>query len=102
RHSPWKLSSWTELLPSNEFGPVIAEQRFFSTSIVGIKALRHRHWVTSRLQLRRRNTTTAERLLTLLVESGIIYCLSGITVLIATVIRLPFGTPGDVYTPVNV
>ncbi|KAK0461718.1 uncharacterized protein EV420DRAFT_1526815 [Desarmillaria tabescens] len=74
----------------------------FSTSIVGIKAWHHRHWVTSELQMRRRNITVAERVLTLLVESGIIYCLSGITVLIATVIRLPFGTLGDVYTPVNV
>ncbi|PBK66936.1 hypothetical protein ARMSODRAFT_938665 [Armillaria solidipes] len=74
----------------------------FSTSIVGIKAWHHRHWVTSELQLRRRNTTTAERILALLVESGIIYCFSAITVLIATVIRLPFGTLGDVYTPVNV
>ncbi|PBL02983.1 hypothetical protein ARMGADRAFT_1058229 [Armillaria gallica] len=73
-----------------------------STSIVGIKAWHHRHWVTSELQLKRKNITTAERILALLVESGIIYCLSGAMVLIATVIRLPFGTLGDVYTPVNV
>ncbi|SJL02427.1 uncharacterized protein ARMOST_05754 [Armillaria ostoyae] len=73
-----------------------------STSVVGIKAWRHRHWVTSELQLKRNNITTAGRIFTLLVESGIIYCLSGAMVLIATVIRLPFGTLGDVYTPVNV
>ncbi|KAK0491422.1 hypothetical protein IW261DRAFT_1413728 [Armillaria novae-zelandiae] len=73
-----------------------------STSVVGIKAWRHRHWVTSELQVKRKNITTAERVFALLVESGIIYCLSGLMVLIATVIRLPFGTLGDVYTPVNV
>ncbi|KAK0444378.1 hypothetical protein EV421DRAFT_1800763, partial [Armillaria borealis] len=74
----------------------------FSTSIIGIKAWYHRHWVTSELQLKRKNITTAERIFALLVESGIIYCLSGLVVLIATVIRLPDGTLGDVYTPVNV
>ncbi|KAK0209242.1 hypothetical protein DFS33DRAFT_519543 [Desarmillaria ectypa] len=74
----------------------------FSTSIVGIKAWHHRQWVTSELQMRRRKMTVAERVFTLLVESGIIYCLCGITVLIATMIRLPFGTLGDIYTPVNV
>ncbi|PBL02978.1 hypothetical protein ARMGADRAFT_955675 [Armillaria gallica] len=74
----------------------------FSTSIIGIKAWHHRHWVTSELQLKRKNITTAERVFALLVESGIIYCLSGLVVLIATVIKLPDGTLGDVYTPVNV
>ncbi|KAK0491421.1 hypothetical protein IW261DRAFT_1437574 [Armillaria novae-zelandiae] len=74
----------------------------FSTSVVGIKAWHHRHWVTSELQLRRRKITTAERVFTLLVESGIIYCFSGLTVLVATLIRLPYGTLGDVYTPVNI
>ncbi|KAK0499653.1 hypothetical protein EDD18DRAFT_1349847 [Armillaria luteobubalina] len=73
-----------------------------STSIVGIKAWRHRHWVKSELQAKGKNITTAERVFALLVESGIIYCLSGLMVLIATVVRLPFGTLGDVYTPVNV
>ncbi|KAK0243211.1 hypothetical protein EDD85DRAFT_761205 [Armillaria nabsnona] len=76
-----------------------------STSVVGIKA-----WSASSLFLTiigsdlisRKNITTAQRVFTLLVESGIIYCLSGAMVLIATVIRLPFGTLGDVYTPVNV
>ncbi|KAK0444380.1 hypothetical protein EV421DRAFT_2018673, partial [Armillaria borealis] len=74
----------------------------FSTSIIGIKAWHHRHWVTSELLLKRKNITTAERIFALLVESGIIYCLSGAMVLIATLIRLPDGTLGDVYTPVHV
>ncbi|SJL02425.1 uncharacterized protein ARMOST_05752 [Armillaria ostoyae] len=74
----------------------------FSTSIIGIKAWHHRHWVTSELQLKRKNITTAERILALLVESGIIYCFSGAMVLIATLIQLPDGTLGDVYTPVHV
>ncbi|KAK0230369.1 hypothetical protein IW262DRAFT_1453287 [Armillaria fumosa] len=54
------------------------------------------------LQLRRRKITTAERIFTLLVESGIIYCFSGLTVLVTSLIRLPYGTLGDVYTPVNI
>ncbi|KAK0243186.1 hypothetical protein EDD85DRAFT_900395 [Armillaria nabsnona] len=74
----------------------------FSTSIIGVKAWRYRHWVTSELQLKRKNTTTAERILTLLVESGIVYCLSGLMILITAVIRLPDGTLGDLYTPVTV
>ncbi|PBK66931.1 hypothetical protein ARMSODRAFT_959602 [Armillaria solidipes] len=74
----------------------------FSTSIIGIKTWHHRHWVTSELQLKRKNITAAERIFALLVESGIIYCLSGAMVLIATLIRLPDGTLGDVYTPVHV
>ncbi|KAK0499654.1 hypothetical protein EDD18DRAFT_1329813 [Armillaria luteobubalina] len=74
----------------------------FSTSIVGIKAWHHRHWIISELQLKRRKITTAEQIFTLLVESGIIYCFSGLTVLVASLIRLPYGTLGDVYTPVNI
>ncbi|KAK0189543.1 hypothetical protein F5146DRAFT_629836 [Armillaria mellea] len=74
----------------------------FSTSIVGIKARRHRHWVSSELQMKQRNITVAERVFTLLAESGIIYCLAGIMLLIATTIQLPFGTLGDIYAPVGV
>ncbi|KAK0230367.1 hypothetical protein IW262DRAFT_397172 [Armillaria fumosa] len=74
----------------------------FSTSIIGIKAWHNRHWITSELPLKRKNITTSERIFALLVESGIIYCLSGLVVLIATLIRLPDGALGDVYTPVNV
>ncbi|PBL02976.1 hypothetical protein ARMGADRAFT_1159441 [Armillaria gallica] len=73
-----------------------------STSVVGIKAWRHRHWVISELQLKGKNITTAQRVFTLLVESGIIYCLSGLIVPITTVIRLPDGILGDLYTPVTV
>ncbi|KAK0465917.1 uncharacterized protein EV420DRAFT_1508783 [Desarmillaria tabescens] len=74
----------------------------FSTSIVGVKAWRHKHCLMSELQVKRRKITVAERIFTLLVESGIIYCLSGIMALIATEIQLPFGNLSDVYTPVQV
>ncbi|KAK0190541.1 hypothetical protein F5146DRAFT_1044688 [Armillaria mellea] len=73
-----------------------------STSIIGIKAWRHRRWITSELPLKRKNITTTERIFALLVESGIIYSLSGLVTLIATLIKLPDGTLGDFYTPVNV
>ncbi|KAK0476166.1 hypothetical protein IW261DRAFT_1492322 [Armillaria novae-zelandiae] len=74
----------------------------FSTSIVAIKARRHRHWVTSALRMKGRNMTVAERIFILLAESGLIYCLSVIILLIATTIRLPFGTLGDIYAPISV
>ncbi|KAK0190542.1 hypothetical protein F5146DRAFT_1000559 [Armillaria mellea] len=80
-----------------------------STSIVGIKACSDFEFVGiidtgSRVNFTRggKTITTAEQIFALLVESGIIYCLSGLMVLVATVVRLPFGTLGDVYTPVNV
>ncbi|PSR77963.1 hypothetical protein PHLCEN_2v7621 [Hermanssonia centrifuga] len=38
----------------------------------------------------------------LIIESGIIYCISGAFALFATFIRLPYGTLGDIYTPINV
>ncbi|KAE9387126.1 hypothetical protein BT96DRAFT_838091, partial [Gymnopus androsaceus JB14] len=41
------------------------------------------------------------KVLVLIVESGVLYSISLITVLIATVIPLPLGTLGDLYTPVN-
>lgn len=92
-----RFSSCAGLLPSNELGSVAVDQhlfyfrcrnqglvcfiRWFLTSIHLICICRHhRHWITCELQLRRRNITTAERIFTLLVESGIIYCLSGVRI----------------------
>ncbi|TCD60802.1 hypothetical protein EIP91_009502 [Steccherinum ochraceum] len=71
-----------------------------AVSIVSIKAWQHRRFFT---EMRVRDSKThSARILALLIESGIFYCISLITVLVATVIRLPVGTFGDLYTPVNV
>ncbi|KAJ3785599.1 hypothetical protein GGU10DRAFT_268944, partial [Lentinula aff. detonsa] len=41
------------------------------------------------------------KIMVLIVESGVLYSISLITILIATLIPLPKGTLGDLYTPVN-
>ncbi|PSR77964.1 hypothetical protein PHLCEN_2v7622 [Hermanssonia centrifuga] len=73
-----------------------------ATSIISHKTWVHRKAIQEGLRSIRNKSTKAERVLALLVESGIIYCLSGATVLISTLIPLPFGTLGDIYTPINI
>lgn len=90
-----------------------------STSIVGLKAWKHRQWIKHDLKLAHTKTSRSEKVLVLLIESGLFYCISGVssiqsglftlaltkrqaTVLICSVVRLPVGTLGDIYTPVNV
>ncbi|KAK0190548.1 hypothetical protein F5146DRAFT_929228 [Armillaria mellea] len=73
-----------------------------STSIIGVKAWRYRRWITTEVvQSRKRSTTRGERVVALLVEAGVLYTLSTVFFLIAVGIRLPFGTLGDIYVPVN-
>ncbi|KAL5485978.1 hypothetical protein ACEPAI_7022 [Sanghuangporus weigelae] len=74
----------------------------FATSIIAYRAWQHRQSIRETLSRERDTSTKVEKILTLLVESGLIYCVSGFMVLIASVIRLPKGTLGDVYTPVHV
>ncbi|KAK0461723.1 uncharacterized protein EV420DRAFT_125027 [Desarmillaria tabescens] len=73
-----------------------------STSIIGIKAWRYRRWITTEIvQSRKRSMTRGERVVALLVEAGVLYTLSTLFFLAAVWIRLPFGTLGDIYVPVN-
>jgi hypothetical protein len=71
-----------------------------ATSIVSFKAWKYRQAIKVDLKTVQ-GTPKGSKVLVLLVESGVLYVFSGITVLIATVIRLPHGTAGDIYTPVN-
>ncbi|KAJ7141393.1 hypothetical protein C8R44DRAFT_763323 [Mycena epipterygia] len=71
-----------------------------ATGVVGATA-RH-HWRTMRPALSDKKSTRSNHILLLVVESGVFYCLSAITVLLSSLIRLPHGTLGDLYTPVNV
>ncbi|THU80954.1 hypothetical protein K435DRAFT_938502, partial [Dendrothele bispora CBS 962.96] len=73
-----------------------------STSTVSVKAWRFRHEIKQTLSASHSRQSAGMRVMVLLVESGIIYCLSCITVLVAILIPLKVGTLGDIYTPVNV
>ncbi|KAJ7495846.1 hypothetical protein B0H11DRAFT_2000846 [Mycena galericulata] len=72
-----------------------------ATGVVGATALQH--WRTIRAAFSsEKKTTRTNHILLLVVESGVIYCISAIIVLLSAIIRLPQGTLGDLYTPVNV
>ncbi|KAJ7899024.1 hypothetical protein B0H13DRAFT_2030936 [Mycena leptocephala] len=71
-----------------------------STGVVGIAAWRHREAVRVGFQ----KTTKGDQILRILLESGVLYCISGLLGLACSLIRLPHTTLalGDLYTPVNV
>ncbi|KAF9062528.1 hypothetical protein BDP27DRAFT_1336476 [Rhodocollybia butyracea] len=73
----------------------------FSTSIVGVKAWRYRQHIKKDFECLQAKRSTADKVLVILVESGVLYIFSGIMALSASLIRLPHGTLGDIYTPVN-
>ncbi|KAJ7899073.1 hypothetical protein B0H13DRAFT_1622855 [Mycena leptocephala] len=72
-----------------------------ATAVVGATAWRHRRSIRAAFADNKKSTK-ADQILTMVVESGLLYCVSGLTVLIASLIRLPEGTLGDIYTPINV
>jgi len=75
-----------------------------ATSIISHKAWKHRQLIKHVLYDDPETTTTSkvQHILALLVESGLLYITSGITVLIAVLVRLPVvGTIGDIYMPIN-
>ncbi|KAL0571992.1 hypothetical protein V5O48_009972 [Marasmius crinis-equi] len=72
-----------------------------STALIAIKAWRFRRWIRFDLEALKSQRTKGEKIMALLIESGLLYCLSGITVLVSTLVRLPHGTLGDIYTPMN-
>jgi len=69
-----------------------------ATTIISMKAWKFRRDITQEFA---RTQTSGNRIMAMIVESGILYCFSGLTVLMATVIKLEHGTLGDIYTPVN-
>ncbi|KAJ7680660.1 hypothetical protein DFH06DRAFT_1163848 [Mycena polygramma] len=72
-----------------------------ATAVVGTTAWHHRQSIRAAFADNKKSTK-ADRILVLVVESGLLYCVSGLTVLVASLIRLPHGTLGDIYTPINV
>ncbi|THG94358.1 hypothetical protein EW026_g7099 [Hermanssonia centrifuga] len=73
-----------------------------ATSIISHKTWRYRRAITKSLNSIQGKITKTERLLSMFIEAGAIYCLSGIVALVGATIRLPYGTFGDIYRPVNV
>ncbi|KAH9168530.1 hypothetical protein EDB89DRAFT_1825901, partial [Lactarius sanguifluus] len=60
-----------------------------STGIVSLKAWRYRRWIVEDLQRVVNKRTKAERVLALLVESGVFYMFSGVMLVASSLIRLP-------------
>ncbi|KAF9030382.1 hypothetical protein BDP27DRAFT_1306196 [Rhodocollybia butyracea] len=72
-----------------------------STSIIGVKAWKYRQGIKKDFECLQGKKSKADKVLVILFESGVLYIFSGIMVLTASLIRLPHGTLGDIYTPVN-
>ncbi|KAJ7497632.1 hypothetical protein FB451DRAFT_239495 [Mycena latifolia] len=72
-----------------------------ATAVVGATLLRHRQRIRAAFTDSKKSTK-ANQILALLVESGVLYCISGLIVLVFSLIRLPHGTLGDLYTPIAV
>ncbi|KAJ7105421.1 hypothetical protein C8R43DRAFT_1046821 [Mycena crocata] len=72
-----------------------------ATAVVGVTAWRHRRVI--RVAFAEEKTTTkTDQILGLIAESGIFYSISGILLPVATLVRLPHGTLGTLYTPIHV
>ncbi|KAF7361630.1 hypothetical protein MVEN_00506300 [Mycena venus] len=69
-----------------------------STGVVGITTWRHRKAIRDGFN----KTTKGDQILRILFESGVFYCIAGLFGLASTLIKLPYNTLGDLYTPVNV
>ncbi|KAJ3755297.1 hypothetical protein EV360DRAFT_49963 [Lentinula raphanica] len=72
-----------------------------ATSLISLKAWRSRVEIRNSLENAVDRHSRAGKIFALLIETGVIYSLSCLTVLISTLIPLKEGTLGDLYTPVN-
>ncbi|KAJ3546295.1 hypothetical protein NM688_g5530 [Phlebia brevispora] len=72
-----------------------------ATLIISYKAWCHRRTIKAALVNVRERSTTVERIFTLLIETGFLYCASGATSLAMIMVKLPYGTVGDIYTPIS-
>ncbi|KAH9025923.1 hypothetical protein EDB84DRAFT_1236506, partial [Lactarius hengduanensis] len=61
----------------------------FGTGVISFKAWRYRRWIATDLQRVVNKRTKAERVLALLVESGVFYIFSGSMLVATSLIRLP-------------
>nr|GAT58586.1 predicted protein [Mycena chlorophos] len=70
-----------------------------ATTIVAVIAYQHRKVL--RQAFKEHRLPQGDRILRLLVDSGLLYCISQLATIIFSAIRLPLGTLGDVYSPVS-
>jgi len=75
---------------------------FTATGVVAATAWRHWRTIRSAFSQGKASSLRTNHILLLVVETGVLYSLSALTVLAASLIRLPQGTLGDLYTPINV
>jgi len=73
----------------------------FATSVIALKAWKYRKLLMAS-EIGARYPSQAIRILAVMVESGMLYILIGVTALASLVIHLPFGTLGDIFMPVAV
>ncbi|KAJ7497648.1 hypothetical protein FB451DRAFT_1386872 [Mycena latifolia] len=67
-----------------------------ATAVVGATAWQHRRRIRDAFK-DTKQSTKADKVLALMAESGVLYCLSSIANIVAPLIRLPEGTLGDLY-----
>jgi len=72
-----------------------------ATSIIAAKSWKYRKSLLN-YNIKGQTSTLASKVMYLLVESGTLYILISASVLASTLIRVPFGTVGDITTPVGV
>ncbi|KAF7306014.1 hypothetical protein HMN09_00756000 [Mycena chlorophos] len=70
-----------------------------TTTVFAVTAWRHRETVRKGFK---RTTTNGNRILQLLLESGLIYSGMALVTLATSFIRLPYNTLGDIMTPVSI
>ncbi|EJD37081.1 hypothetical protein AURDEDRAFT_188167 [Auricularia subglabra TFB-10046 SS5] len=73
-----------------------------ATGLIGYQAWKYRREVQGYISAAADNGRGTASVLALMIESGLLYCLSTVFMIVAMTIRLPYGTLGDLYTPVNV
>ncbi|KAF8199815.1 hypothetical protein K438DRAFT_1671770 [Mycena galopus ATCC 62051] len=73
-----------------------------ATGVVWATAVGHWRTIRSTLSGTKTSSLRTNHILLLVVETGVLYCISALVVLVSVLIRLPQGTLGDLYTPVNV
>ncbi|KAJ7217756.1 hypothetical protein GGX14DRAFT_597785 [Mycena pura] len=74
-----------------------------ATGVLNKPLLTRRHYRLIRSAFSKgKDRTRSSRILLLIVESGVLYCIAAILAFVSSVIRLPHGTLNDLYTPVNI
>ncbi|KAK7005864.1 hypothetical protein R3P38DRAFT_1721110 [Favolaschia claudopus] len=73
-----------------------------ATGVVAATAWKHWKLIRSAFSEDKANSLRTNRILVLLIETGFLYCISALVALCAAFIRLPHGTLGDLYQPVNI